>query len=69
VDGTDGADGAVRTDGAVKTVEFVTEVWRVDDEWWRQPVKRRYFDVVLDGGKHTVLYQDEITGNWCEQNP
>jgi len=50
-------------------VEAVGEVWRVDDEWWRQPVSRRYFDVVLEGGKHVVLYQDLTTGQWWLQQP
>ena len=32
-------------------VETVIEIWRVDDEWWRQPISRRYVEVVLKGGK------------------
>ncbi len=50
-------------------VESVGEIWRVDDEWWRQPISRRYVDVVLEGGKHTVLFQDLITGQWWLQQP
>ena len=50
-------------------VEAVGEEWRVYDEWWRRPIMRRYMDVVLEGGKHTVLYQDEISGEWFEQTP
>ncbi len=50
-------------------VETVGEMWRVDDEWWRQPLQRRYYEVVMKGGKHTVLYQDLVTGEWFEQTP
>lgn len=52
-----------------RTVESIGEIWRVDDEWWRQALHRRYVEVVLEGGKHTILYQDEITGEWFEQTP
>lgn len=49
-------------------VESVGEVWRVDDEWWRQPINRRYIEVVMKGGKHVVLYQDLNTEEWFEQS-
>lgn len=49
-------------------VEAVGEVWRVDDEWWRQPINRQYFEVVLEGGKHTVVFQDLANGHWFIQN-
>ncbi len=49
-------------------VETVIEIWQVDDEWWRQPISRRYVEVVLKGGKHLVLYEDLVTGDWYKQN-
>ena len=51
------------------TVISIGEEWRVYDEWWRNPVMRRYVEVVLEGGKHTVLYMDEVSGEWFEQTP
>jgi hypothetical protein len=50
-------------------VESIGELWRVDDEWWRQPISRRYVDVVLEGGKHVVLFEDLATGQWWLQQP
>jgi hypothetical protein len=50
-------------------VESIGEIWRVDDEWWRQPISRRYVDVVLEGGKHVVLFEDLTTGQWWIQQP
>jgi hypothetical protein len=47
----------------------VLEVWRIDDEWWRVPITRRYVDVVLDGGAHVVLFEDLQTGEWFVQQP
>jgi hypothetical protein len=55
--------------GTPRAIEAIVEVWRVDDEWWRAPICRRYVEVVLKGGKHTVLYENEQTGEWSEQTP
>ena len=43
------------------------DVWRIDDEWWRERISRRYFRVTLAGGVIRVLYQDLVTGAWYEQ--
>ena len=51
-----------------REVESVGEIWRVDDEWWRQPINRRYIEVVMKGGKHIVLYQDLNSNEWFEQS-
>ncbi len=50
-------------------VADILEVWRIDDEWWRAPITRRYVDVVLDGGAHVVLFEDLQTGAWFVQQP
>ncbi len=50
-------------------VEAIGEVWRVDDEWWRQPISRRHVEVVLEGGKHVVLFEDLTTNQWWMQKP
>jgi hypothetical protein len=52
-----------------RAIETIGEIWRVDDEWWRQPISRLYFDIVLDGGKHVVLYQELTTNQWWMQKP
>lgn len=54
---------------AVGRIESINETWRIDDEWWRQPISRLYFEAMLDGGKRVVLFQDLITGNWFMQQP
>jgi hypothetical protein len=57
------------TPGTGKRVEAIGESWRVEDEWWRQPISRRYVEVVLEGGGRVVLYEDLITGEWWVQQP
>jgi hypothetical protein len=63
------APGAPGTPDAGKRVEAIRESWRVEDEWWRQPISRRYVEVVLEGGGRMVLYEDLITGEWWVQQP
>jgi len=49
-------------------VALVREEWRVVDRWWTdEPVNRRYFDVVLAGGEHAVVFHDEEVGRWFSQ--
>lgn len=52
-----------------RRIEKVIETWRIDDEWWRIPISRRYVDVVLQGGGHVVLFEDLITRQWFVQMP
>ena len=63
----------VRRDGVPRAVNrepvaLVREEWRVVDRWWtEEPVHRRYFEVVLDGGQSTVVFRDEERGGWFSQ--
>ena len=50
-------------------IEAILETWRIDDEWWRQPIARAYMEVMLKGGKRLVLFQDLSTGEWFSQMP
>jgi hypothetical protein len=59
-----------RSDGQETTatvVETILESWRIDDEWWRQLISRRYFAVILEGGAHVVLFEDLVTHEWYMQ--
>ncbi len=60
-------DGSPRTVNRSE-VAAVIEEWRVVDRWWtEEPVSRRYFDVVLAGGEHAVVFRDEEVGRWFSQ--
>jgi hypothetical protein len=54
---------------AIGKIELVNETWRIDDEWWRQIISRQYHEVMLEGGKRVVLFQDLITRDWYMQQP
>jgi hypothetical protein len=49
-------------------VALVREEWRVLDRWWtEEPVTRRYFEVVLETGENTVVFNDGAGGRWFTQ--
>jgi hypothetical protein len=49
-------------------VASLREEWHVVDRWWtEEPVRRRYFEVVLDTGRNVVVFRDELTGKWYRQ--
>jgi len=51
-----------------QAVARVREEWRVVDRWWtEEPVRRRYFDLVLETGRNAVVFQDEAGGGWFTQ--
>jgi hypothetical protein len=63
----DAAAQPISVDG--RSVEALGEVWRVDDEWWRAPIQRRFVEAILEGGRHVVLFEDLVTAEWFVQTP
>jgi len=51
-----------------QAVALVREEWHVVERWWtEEPVRRRYFEVVLESGQNTVVFRDEERGAWFTQ--
>jgi hypothetical protein len=48
-------------------VDRIQDVWCIDDEWWREPITRRYFQIVLDTGALRTIYHDLVQDSWYEQ--
>jgi hypothetical protein len=48
-------------------VAAIHDTWRVDDEWWRDEIARRYFLAELDDGRRLTLYPDLIADHWYVQ--
>lgn len=66
--GEDGAPIAVWLLGRRCPVQAVLEVWRIDDEWWRQrPVSRVYYRLLLEEGRTVTLYRDLMSQRWAKQ--
>jgi len=53
----------------VRHIEGIVEIWHIDDEWWREPVARKCYEVVLKGGARVVLFVDLVTLEWFVQKP
>lgn len=45
----------------------VEDAWRLDDEWWRMGIARRYFRVSINGGPRLVVYHDLVQNQWYAQ--
>jgi hypothetical protein len=62
------AEQGVPTEVGHVPVAAVREEWRVVDRWWTErPVRRRYFDLVLESGRNVVVFRDEEGGGWFGQ--
>jgi hypothetical protein len=49
-------------------VECVLEEWVVEDRWWTgRPLRRRYFECVLENGRNAVVFLDLVRRRWYEQ--
>ena len=61
------AEGVPVAVGRVR-VASVREEWLVADRWWtEEPLRRRYFDLVLETGENVVVFHDEERGGWFRQ--
>jgi len=62
-----GAHGVPATVGGT-AVECVLEDWLVEDRWWTgRPLRRRYFECVLENGRNVVVFRDLIRRSWFSQ--
>jgi hypothetical protein len=51
-----------------RAVEAVRESWLVEDRWWTdRPLRRRYWEVVTEGGRNLVVFRELGAGRWYSQ--
>lgn len=65
--GPDGLPVAVGPSDRRLSVASIRDSWRLDDEWWRVPIRRRYVDLILAGGGRMVVFEDLVSGEWWTQ--
>lgn len=58
---------AMLSQGRYLRVHAIHDTWRIDDEWWRDEIARRYFAIELEGGRRLTVYQDLISTAWYAQ--
>lgn len=62
-----GSDGVPRAVGRL-AVDQVREEWLVEDGWWtRAPLRRRYYELVLEDGSNVVVFSEPESGRWFRQ--
>ena len=49
-------------------VKDVVNMWRIDEEWWRNPISRLYFLLELENGARLTVFRDLLRGTWYRQN-
>ena len=51
-----------------RSVDSVREQWVVEDRWWTsRPLRRRYFELVLEDGRNVVVFRDLVARKWFSQ--
>ena len=67
-EGEAGQPLSVRLGKSWRLVARTDDVWRIDDEWWRErPVSRLYYRVTLEDGVSLGLFNDLVSGEWSRQ--
>lgn len=50
-------------------IDQVMDLWELEDEWWRPaPIRRRYFQLLMDTGRVMTIFKDLSSGEWFRQN-
>ena len=64
---TQGLPTAILWRGTYRRVCAIHDTWRIDDEWWRDEIARRYFVVEFEGGRRLTVFCDLVRDTWYEQ--
>jgi hypothetical protein len=67
LDEQSGLPRVLHEQGRSRPIEQIQDSWQVDDEWWREPISRRYLQVVLQDGALRTLFYDRVANCWFEQ--
>ena len=63
-----GAPTAIVVSKVRRAVDGVTEMWRIDDEWWHaRRISRRYWRLFLEDGRTVDVYCDLVRDRWYRQ--
>lgn len=64
----DGIPTRVTLERSARRVERVQDTWIVEDEWWRQPISRQYYALILDSGAFLTVFHDRVADTWHAQD-
>jgi hypothetical protein len=63
----EGAPDRLIWQGQMHPIAHVTRRWRVQIEWWREPLWRDYFKLTTETGLLLIIYHDLHEDNWYVQ--
>lgn len=50
------------------SVLFILDIWEIADEWWRTDIIwRRYYRLIIEGGKYIDIFRDLVSDVWYAQ--
>lgn len=58
---------ALIDNGRHHQIATIQDTWIIEDEWWRQPISRQYFSIILGSGQSHTIYHDRIANTWFAQ--
>ena len=59
---------AVNQKGRIMKIISIDDLWRIDEEWWREkPIARMYYQLTAEGGGHLTVFRDMIGSSWYRQ--
>jgi hypothetical protein len=67
IDARNGLPRALHERGRRRDIAHIQDSWRIDDEWWREPISRHYLQVLLRDGALRTLFHDQIADRWFTQ--
>lgn len=50
-----------------RRVVEILDTWDIEEEWWRDPLRRRYYQLLLEDGTVYTVYQNRVDGEWFQQ--
>ena len=53
--------------GRQNRIAAISNIWRIDDDWWRDEISRMYFEAELRNGQVMTIFQDLVSGKWYQQ--
>jgi hypothetical protein len=65
--GAGGRPLVVYMKGRPRRVHRILDIWQIDDEWWRDPISRRYATLILDDEGAVTVYRNLLDGRWYSQ--
>jgi len=59
---------AIVLGGQRLAIAQVEDIWRIDDEWWREEVSRLYYRLLMEDGRTATVYHDLVSHRWFKQD-